>query len=147
MRYRTLSFFGFVILVGPFASAADGLERFAKWSRIELAFAGPESRGRVDPNPFAIRLDVVFTSPSGRKYQVPGFYDGNGKGGLDGNVWKIRFSADEVGVWAFRTRSRERLLDGKTGRFTVTPVPTNAEGFWKLGRLEYTGTPENGLIR
>lgn len=145
MRNKTLLFLGLFVSIGPLSSVADDLDRFAKWSKIEFAFAGPASRGRAEPNPFAIRLDVVFTSPSGRQYQVPGFYDGDGKGRLDGDVWKVRFSADDVGVWAFRARSSHKLLDGKTGGFVVTPIPPNAEGFWKWGRLEYTGTPANGI--
>ena len=36
---------------------------------------------------------------------VHGFYDGDGKRGLDGSVWKVRFSADELGQWKFVTTS------------------------------------------
>jgi len=71
---------------------------FAKWGKIEVAFTGPDSKGRGDPNPFSILLDVVFTSPGGQTFQVPGFYDGDGKSALDGNCWKVRFSADEAGT-------------------------------------------------
>ncbi len=78
--------------------AADA-GRFAKWSKIELAFEGPTSRGIGRPNPFAVRFDVNFTGPRGKRYCVPGFYDGDGKGGLNGAVWKVRFSADELGRW------------------------------------------------
>jgi hypothetical protein len=80
--------------------------QFAKWSKIELAFAGPYSQGRGEPNPFAVRLDVDFTSPSGKQYHVPGFYDGDDKGALDGNIWKVRFSADELGQPRQRDRRR-----------------------------------------
>ncbi|MBC8869416.1 MAG: DUF5060 domain-containing protein [Planctomycetes bacterium] len=145
MRLGQLTCFGILVLTVAITSAAEELDRFAKWSKIEFAFAGPESRGRAEPNPFAIRLDVTFTSPGGTRYQVPGFYDGDGRGGLDGNVWKVRFSADEVGVWTFRTRSNNARLDGKTGRYSVTAVSRSAKGFWRLGRLEYTGTRENGI--
>lgn len=65
----------------------DSVRHFAKWAPIEIPFTGPDSRGRGEPNPFAISLDVFFTSPSGRPYRVPGFFDGNGRGGLDGDVW------------------------------------------------------------
>ena len=127
------------------SAMADDLGPFGKWSKIEIAFIGPMSRGRGDPNPFAVRLDVDFISPGGRTYRVPGFYDGDGRGGLDGNVWKVRFSADEVGRWKFATDSGNRLLDGKSGQFTVTVVPDNARGFWKWGRLESIGTAENRI--
>ncbi len=118
---------------------------FAKWSTIETTFTGPNSRGLGDPNPFAVRLDVNFTSPSGRQFFVPGFYDGDGQGGMNGNVWKVRFSADELGPWKFKTESDEKILDGVTGRFTVTKSSQTAQGFWKWGRLESVGTSRNGV--
>ncbi len=126
------------------AEAAD-YSQFAKWSKIELVFTGPDSRGRSEPNPFEVRLDVEFASPGGRRFRVPGFYDGDGKGGLDGSVWKVRFSADELGQWTFRTSSDNTLLDGKAGRFTATKPGEDAPGFWRWGRLESVGTAENKI--
>ena len=123
----------------------DERPSFAKWSKIELQFAGPTSIGRGDPNPFAVEFDVTFTSPSGVEFKVPGFYDGDGRGQLDGNVWKARFSADEVGAWKFRTASTHRLLHDQRGEFRVGETPGDAAGFWKHGRLEYVGTPENKI--
>ena len=113
--------------------------RFAKWSKIELSFRGPASLGRGEPNPFAAKLDVDFRSPGGRQYCVPGFYDGDGRGGLGGDVWKVRFSADETGSWTYTTSSDNRQLNGTTGQFTVTDVPADAEGVWRWGRLEAMG--------
>ncbi len=43
------------------------------------------------------------------------------------------------------TESSDSRLDGKIGHFVVTDVPDHAQGFWKWGRLEHTGTPENGI--
>ena len=118
---------------------------FAKWAPIEIVFTGPESRGRGEPNPFAISLEVLFASPSGTQYLVPGFYDGDGRGGLDGDVWKVRFSADETGHWKYVSKSNDRRLDGHSGEFAVTEPPEDAPGFYRWGRLEYTGTAENKL--
>ena len=135
------------MLVWAFATLAVGAQepRFAKWSKIELSFRGPASLGRGEPNPFTVKLDVEFQSPGGRHYCVPGFYDGDGRGGLDGNVWKVRFSADEIGSWTYTTSSDNRQLDGKAGRFRVTDVPADAEGLWRWGRLEAVGTADNGI--
>ncbi len=119
--------------------------QYPKWSRIELAFPGPASTARGTPNPFAVRLDVSFTGPDGQSFRVPGFYDGDGRGGEDGKVWKARFSADQTGPWRYQTESSCDDLNGKSGRFVVTEVPADAEGFWKWGRLEYRGTPQNGI--
>lgn len=46
-------------------------------------------------NPFAdVTLHVEFTSPFKEKHKGKGFYDGE-------NTWKIKFSPDEPGIWAF----------------------------------------------
>jgi len=136
--------------VGMTADFVEGLkppvaDRYAKWSKIELTFLGPPSRGDGEWNPFAVRLDVDFRSPAGKHYRAPGFYDGDGRGGSDGDVWKVRFSADETGQWTFTTTSDNGQLDGKTGRLVVTDAPAGAEGFWKWGRLEAVGTAENSI--
>lgn len=115
---------------------------FRKWSPIELTFHGPDSAGRGEPNPFMIDFDVDFTGPSGQVYRVPGFYDGDGGGGLDGDIWKVRFSADEEGVWSHRSRSEEESLNGHEGRFDVTSVPADARSFWAWGRLEASQNPD-----
>ncbi|MFQ5808236.1 MAG: DUF5060 domain-containing protein, partial [Armatimonadota bacterium] len=138
-------------LVAAADAAADrgrdlgDIGRFAKWARVEIAMPGPDSVGAGTPNPFAIPVDVTFRGPGGRTYTAPGFYDGDGRGGLDGNVWKVRFAADATGTWRFTWRSAESRLDGYTGSFTVVDPSDDAPDFYRWGRLEYTGTPENGI--
>jgi hypothetical protein len=56
------------------------------------------------PNKFKygiISLDATFTSPSGRRFTHWGFYDGDGRGGQEGNIWKVRFMPDERGTWRY----------------------------------------------
>ncbi len=144
MRFVSTTTALLLLCCSALASANDH-GQFAKWSKIDIAFTGPASRGRGEPNPFAVRLDVVFASPSGKQHHVPGFYDGDGKGGLDGDVWKVRFSADELGQWNFKTNSNMKILDGHTGRFAVTKTPEAAQGFWKWGRLESVGAAKNKI--
>ncbi len=118
---------------------------FSKWSKIEIEFRGPTPQGRGQSNPFAILFDVTFTGPGGEQLLVPGFFDGDGNGGLDGNTWKVRFSADKVGDWTFQTSSPCKELDGQSGGFRVTDVPADEKGFWKWGRLESISTPQNQI--
>ncbi|QDU92602.1 DUF5060 domain-containing protein [Lignipirellula cremea] len=92
---------------------------FAQWAKIEIQLAGPDLAGGGDPNPFGIEVDGVFPGPGGKVVTVPGFYDGDGRGGLDGNVWKVPFPADEVGEWLFRSRYENRSLHDQTASFTV----------------------------
>lgn len=51
-----------------------------------------------------VTLEATFTSPSGKTYEFWGFFDGRGDGTGDattGNVWKLRFLPDELGVWEY----------------------------------------------
>ena len=65
--------------------------------------------------------------------------DDDGKGGLDGQVWKVRFAADRNGKWSYRTESPHPQLNGRTGSFQVTDPPANAPEFHRKGRIEYVG--------
>ncbi len=117
------------------------------WSLVELIFKGPNSLGlSSESNPFKIDFEVSFISPAGEEFLVPGFYDGNGEGGMDGNVWKARFTPGETGAWRYSTISSDKSLDGHEGTFEVVGqkscVDYLAEGlpnFECLGRLNYTG--------
>lgn len=129
----------------PPATQVLALGSFAQWQCVEVAFTGPASHGAGDPNPFSIFVDATLTAPSGRQYRVPGFYDGDGQGGLDGHVWKVRFSADEVGEWTLAATSAQPLLAGYRGTFTVTAPAKDAPDFHGRGRLEAVGTAENRI--
>ncbi|MCP4261971.1 MAG: DUF5060 domain-containing protein [Planctomycetes bacterium] len=118
---------------------------FSKWAKIEFEMIGPDSQGAGNPNPFDILVDVTFTGPSEQTYVVPGFYDGNGNGSTDGDVWKVRFSADQIGTWTFTSSSPNSQLDGYTGSFDVVRPPASSSDFYKWGRLESVGTPENKI--
>ena len=114
------------------------LGTFHKWHKVEVALPGPDSSVTADPNPFAVLVTVAFEGPGGT-FKVPGFYDGDGKGGSSGNVWKVRFSPNATGQWTFTSSSREPGLDGYRGRFTVDAVPGDAPALLKWGRLQYAG--------
>jgi len=127
-----------------------------KWEAVSIAFQGPAANAADNqPNPFLdYRLQVVFTGPGGKEYNVPGFFDGDGQGGQSGTVWRVLFSPDEVGSWKFRASFRKgpemavRLeadagqpaaFDGCTGSFVVAPLDAAAPEFLRWGRLEYVG--------
>jgi hypothetical protein len=127
------------MLLAAVLLASAAAQPYARWGKIELAFEGPRSQGLGQANPFAIPFDVTFTGPGGKTWRVPGFYDGDGRGGLDGSVWKVRFSADRNGSWRYETHSSEKLLNGRRGTFTVTDPPAGAPELYRKGRLEYAG--------
>ncbi|MCC6698305.1 MAG: DUF5060 domain-containing protein [Candidatus Hydrogenedentes bacterium] len=139
-----------------------GAEDFAvsgslrKWEPVRIDFDGPEATVTDnEPNPFLdYRLQVEFTSPSGNRVSVPGFFDGDGAGGVSGSVWRVYFSPDETGKWAFKAQFRKgpeiavsleaeageaTAFDGAAGAFDVAAQDPEAPGFYRWGRLEYAG--------
>ncbi len=129
-------------------TSVDGkeLETYPIWSKIELEFSGPTSLGMGDPNPFQIGMEVRFSGPSDQEFNVPAFYDGDGSGGMDGKVWKVRFSPDEAGTWTYQTTSESESLNGLSGNFQVSSNPgcqsnlsNGLPNFSCTGRLEYVG--------
>jgi hypothetical protein len=120
---------------------------FSQSEKVEIVLAGPQSLGMSEEtNPFDLMVDVRFTGPGGQTYLVPAFYDGDGAGGLDGDVWKVRFTPDEAGLWTFLSTSAAPVLDGYRGSFEVNLpddcLTAEGEGLLNLrcmGSLEYAG--------
>jgi len=136
----SLGFFAFFVAASFAGQPLGNLGTFQKWGKIEVTMPGPSSVGTGTPNPFSIFVDVTFTGPNGKTYIVPGFYNGDDNGNPNGNIWKVRFSADQAGTWSFVSNSPNNTLDGYTGSFTVVAAGTTNPDFYRWGRLEYVGT-------
>ena len=138
------------------ASALNVSGTAKKWHTITIDFAGPTAKQTdTSPNPFKdYRLQVRFNGPNGKTYNVPGYFDGDGKGGSTGNIWRVKFTPDERGTWNYQASFRKGTnvaidlsssagtpthFDGATGSFTVGDRDPNAPGVLKWGRLEYVG--------
>ena len=70
-----------------------------------------------------VTVDATFTSPTGRTFTIPGFYDSE-------NTWRVRFSANEAGRWRYRIFSHPANPDlTQEGTFEVTAA--QKRGFLK----------------
>ncbi len=66
-----------------------------------------------------VELTVRYISPSGKRFDFWGFYDGNGQGEGDattGHIWKIRFMPGELGQWQYH-RTWSDGTEGGSGDF------------------------------
>ena len=70
---------------------------------------------------------VVFTSPSGKRINVHGTWDGY-------QTWKVRLVANEVGVWKYETLSPTDELNDISGQFECLSS-SNHNTFKKVGVL------------
>lgn len=132
------------------------------WHPLTVSFRGPMAcETDKSPNPFLdYRLIVTFAGPSGKTYNVPGYFAGDGHGGDTGNVWRVRFTPDAAGHWSFLASFRNGKdiavsLDpdagqtvspnGQHGEFNVADPDPNAPGFLGKGKLAYV--PDKFYLR
>jgi len=108
------------------AAAEDLMQTVNKYELFELSF---QSQVNVK-NPFLeYLLKLKLIAPDKRVFFVDGFYDGDGKGGQSGNVWKARFCPDQPGVWHWEAVAGDVVdlsLIGQSGNFKC--VDTAAAG-------------------
>jgi hypothetical protein len=74
-------------------------------------------------DPDEIDVMASFTAPSGKKWEVPGFYNQVYRGGFF-----LRFSADETGTWSYSVRVRDKNGTAESGKATFTVRPSEHHG-------------------
>ena len=118
------------IFVCPLLRAAE-IAKIAQYSVAELAFGGP-SQDPKDVPARDIDFWVRFRHESGSpEYKVHGFWDGDGKGGTTGGVFKIRFCPTKPGRWdIIEVYSNKPELNGQKQGQYVTAVASDHPGFW-----------------
>lgn len=93
-------------------------------------------------DPDEIDLSCVFTSPSNKKWNVFGFFDGKS--------WKIRFSPNEVGIWQYRIILKDKTGETQSQTYTFECIGSQHRGWLKVAAnnryLMYDdGTPFYGV--
>jgi len=82
-----------------------------KWHKYELNFSSTVTY--ENPVQEVRALEITFTSPTGLKKTINGFWDG-------GTAWKARFMPFETGTWSFETTcsdAKNSGLNGQKGTF------------------------------
>ncbi len=136
-------------VVGGKAKIRGELKR---WHGVTLTFTGPQTSETNSPNPFLhYRLNVEFTQDK-MSFTVPGYYAGDGKGGSEGNKWRVHFSPPATGTWKYEASFRagyniNTQLDSEAG--TATSF-NGAKGQFKVDPSNKSGNDfraeENGLL-
>ncbi len=131
------------------------LKRFHK---LTLTWNGP-LKSEANETFTDFRLNVIFTSPSGKSYTVPGYFaaDGNAEesSASEGNKWRCHFLPLETGNWSyvasFRTGPNIAIsfdplegfslppIDGDSGNFNIGETDKTGKDFRSKGKLEYVG--------
>lgn len=112
----------------PGASAAP----IATLYRVyELVFEGPVC-GPTDAPARDVELVTKWRHASGEPtYTIHGFWDGDGRGGAAGNVFKVRFCPTQTGKWTLvETSSNDARLRGRHEGHTIECTASTHPGFW-----------------
>ncbi|HEX9944583.1 MAG TPA: DUF5060 domain-containing protein [Thermoanaerobaculia bacterium] len=121
MKERIGKIVAIAFLSGILAAGAATAETVPRYGTAEIVLLSSASYSgdSGEPNPFDFEVTAQVTSPSGRRYTVAGFFDGDGEGGAVGRVFKVRIAADETGAWKWTVTSDVPGLDRRAGEFAV----------------------------
>ena len=99
----------------------------------ELTFQGSDYQA-TDAPAADVDFSTVWRHESGSPtYTVYGFYDGDGRGNIVGNVFKVRFCPTKSGRWTLEeTRSSDAKLQGQHQGYTVNATSSSHAGFWQV---------------
>jgi hypothetical protein len=123
--------FAFLAASGPALSGE--VARGGVYSVVEIGFRGPHQTARDAPAR-DISLKVRFRHESGSpEYAVYGYWDGDGRGGLEGDVYMVRFCPTKAGRWDLvDVDSNAKKLIGQHRGDHVTAITSKRSGFWEV---------------
>ena len=121
--------------------AADSVGLYDKHElrlNIKSAFVNPFDPDEID-------VQATFTSPSGKRWTIPGFYYYS-----FGSMWKVRFAPDELGVWKYSVSVRDKTGSNISEEKSFKAVRSKYKGPIRIAAnhryLEYDdGTPYFGV--
>jgi hypothetical protein len=110
---------------------AEALATVPVYSPIDITFSGPRQTARHVPAR-DIQLAVTFRHENGAPaFTVQGFFDGDGKGGVEGDTFKVRFCPTQTGTWHVTdVAAKAPELAGQHLGDTVVATPSALHGFW-----------------
>lgn len=92
------------------------------YEKLEISFnLNADYINPFDPDEIDVTAD--FTSPSGKKWLIHGFYDYS-----FGTLWKIRFSPDETGKWSYTISAHDKNGSATSGIQSFVAVKSNKKG-------------------
>jgi len=102
-----------------------------QYSVIELSFIGPR-QSPTDTPAREVDFWVRFRHEDGTtKHKIHGFWDGDGKGGASGEIFKVRFCPTRIGRWEIvEVHSNASELSGQRQGQQINVTESNHHGFW-----------------
>lgn len=79
-------------------------------------------------NPDEVNLRAVFTSPSGKEWNIFGFYDDY----FNRNQWKVRFAPNEIGQWQYILSVKTSAGEGHSTAETFNVTESKYHGWIRV---------------
>ncbi len=141
-----------LMLVSLQAAAQPEITRIRQNEDSVLKYDKYEVRFDIDAdyeNPFdpqEIEVNAVFTSPSGKEWLMPGFYNYSHWS----TMWMVRFSPDETGTWSYVIRIKDKNGEMESETYSFLTIPSSYHGPIRVAEnhryLVYDdGTPYYGV--
>jgi hypothetical protein len=119
------------LMLFPFQACGMEIGKASRYSVVGLSFDGPPQAPRDVPArdvDFWVRFRHESGSP---EYKIHGFWDGDGKAGTSGNIFKVRFCPTKTGRWNLvEVYSNRQKLHGQRQGDYVTATASDHPGFW-----------------
>jgi len=119
----------FILYSSIYAATLAPVDQF---DVAELTFFGPNQTMEDAP---AVDIDfyVDFKHESGEVVRVHGFWDGDGKGGMEGSVFKVRFCPFLAGTWILEdVYSNAPELREQRENDLIVVQESDHPGFWVI---------------
>jgi hypothetical protein len=114
-----------------FASGIKAADNVPVYSVFELTFKGSEYRATDNPVRDIELITEWQNSKTSKTLRIFGFYDGDGKGGSAGNVFKVRFCPVQEGTWTLvGVKSNDSKLDKQYVGLQIKAIKSDSHGFW-----------------
>lgn len=79
-------------------------------------------------NPEEIDVRAIFNSPTGKTWEIFGFYDNYN----NRDQWKIRFSPNEIGTWCYTVYATDLDGSGQSEEYSFEAVASPHHGWLKI---------------
>lgn len=111
--------------------AASEIGKGEVYAVIELTFRGPAQKA-ADAPARDVQFWVRFRHEGGApEYTVHGFWDGDGQGSVEGDVFKVRFTPTRPGRWRLtEVHSNRGELKGQREGDWIVALASKRRGFW-----------------
>lgn len=118
----------FILIFQLFPQETPQIEQYAVF---ELNFNGPEFSEKDNPAAKVELLTYWQHENTENLIKISGFHDGDGQGGIKGNVFKVRFCPTRPGRWTCtKVISNVPELNGQQAGFSLICMKSNQKGFW-----------------